>query len=94
MEYRPRARLRALLEALGFFDTLSCYLSLIIKHSDTKWDNKKNIVDQILGVGGGGARCTFSKSATGLCLLMLVIQMALDECGNGSFIFEVATVCK
>ena len=29
-------------------DALSCYLSLIIKHSDTKWD-KKNIVDQSLG---------------------------------------------
>ena len=31
-----RGRLRAL-EALGFFDALSCYLSLIFKHSDTKW---------------------------------------------------------
>ena len=25
-------------EALGFFDAPSCYLSLIFKHSDTKWD--------------------------------------------------------
>ena len=30
-----RAHLRAL-EALGVFDALSCYLSLIFKHSDTK----------------------------------------------------------
>ena len=42
-----RDRLRAL-EALGVFDALSCYLSLIFKHSDTTWD-LKNIVDQILG---------------------------------------------
>ena len=40
-----RARLRAL-EALGVFYALSCYLSLIFKHSDTKWD-KNNIVNQI-----------------------------------------------
>ena len=33
-----------------------CYLShvYLFKHSDTKWDKKINIVDQILG-GGGGA---------------------------------------
>ena len=30
-------------------NALSCYLSLIFKHSDTKWDLKKrNLVDQIL----------------------------------------------
>ena len=39
--------LRAL-EALRVFDALSCYLSLIFKHSHTKWD-EKNIVDKILG---------------------------------------------
>ena len=33
------------------FDALSCYLSPILKHSDTKWD-LKNTVDQILGGGG------------------------------------------
>ena len=37
-----------------FFNSLSCSLSLIFKHSDTKWDNKKpqqnqQTVDQILG---------------------------------------------
>ena len=26
------------LEALGVFYALSCYLSLILEHSDTKWD--------------------------------------------------------
>ena len=46
-----RTRVRAL-EALGVFDALSCYLSLIFKHSDTKWD-KKSTVDQILGGWGG-----------------------------------------
>ena len=37
MEYRPRARLRALL-ALGGFDALLCYVRFIFKHSHTKWD--------------------------------------------------------
>ena len=38
--FRPgsRARLRALPEALGAFDALLCYLSLIFKHYDTNWD--------------------------------------------------------
>ena len=31
------------------FNALSCYLSLIFKHSHTKWDKKTHIVDQILG---------------------------------------------
>ena len=34
---------------IGDFNALACYLSLIFKHSDTKWDKKKqkkNIVDQ------------------------------------------------
>ena len=44
-----RASFRAM-EALRVLDALSCYLSLIFKHSDTKWDTK-NIVDQILGGG-------------------------------------------
>ena len=35
------ARLRAL-EALRVFYALLCYLSLIFKHSDTKWDFKKH----------------------------------------------------
>ena len=34
-------------------DALSCYLSLTFKHSDTKWDKKTPIADQILGGGGG-----------------------------------------
>ena len=37
--------------ALGVFDALSCHLSLIFKHSDTKWDKKqtnKQTVNQIL----------------------------------------------
>ena len=44
-ETRPGSRA---LEALGVFYALSCYLSIIFKHSGTNWD--KNIVDQILGV--------------------------------------------
>ena len=54
-----RARLRAL-EAIGlFFNALSCYLSLILKHSDRKFD-WKNIVDPTFFFffffwGGGGA---------------------------------------
>ena len=44
-----RAHLRAL-EALWVFYALSCYLSLSLKHSDTKWDIN-NIVDQSLGEG-------------------------------------------
>ena len=35
-----RARLWAP-EALGVIDALSCYLSLILKHADTKWDKTK-----------------------------------------------------
>ena len=34
------------LEVLGVYDALSRYLSLIFKHSDTKWDTN-HIVDQI-----------------------------------------------
>ena len=30
----------------GVLDAVSCYLSLSLKHSDTKLDIKKNIVDQ------------------------------------------------
>ena len=44
------AQVRAL-EALGVFDALSYYLSLIFKQSDTKWDIK-TIFDHILGGGG------------------------------------------
>ena len=56
------------LEALGVFDALSCYLSLIFKHSDTKWD-KKNTVDQFFFFffffwGGGAPLVLPSKSAT------------------------------
>ena len=36
---------------LGFFDALSCYLSLIFKHSDAK-RVKKHTVDPILGEWG------------------------------------------
>ena len=50
--------LRAL-EALGVFDTLSCYLSLVFKHSDTKLDNKK----QNSRSWGEGC-CALSKSAS------------------------------
>ena len=56
---RPGSRA---LEALGGFDALSCYPSLIFKHSDTKWE-KKNIVDQILG-GGWAPVAPPLKSAT------------------------------
>ena len=42
--------LRAL-EALGIFDARSCYLSLIFKHSYTKWGGGGNSVNQILGGG-------------------------------------------
>ena len=36
---QPGSRaLKWALEALGGLDALSCYLSLIFKHSDTKWD--------------------------------------------------------
>ena len=45
-----RTRLRAL-EALGHFYARLCYMRLIFKHSDTKWD-KKTIVNQSLGGGG------------------------------------------
>ena len=31
------------------FDALSCYLSLIFKHSDINWDKKHTTLDQILG---------------------------------------------
>ena len=47
-----RPHLRAL-EALRFFFMLSCYLSLIFKHSYTKWD-KKNTHSQSRFMGGGG----------------------------------------
>ena len=41
------------LEALGVFYALSCYLSLIFKHSDTIWDlTKLKIVDQFFFGGG------------------------------------------
>ena len=43
-----RARLRSL-EALEVFDALLCYLSLILKRSDTKLDIKKPTVGQIFG---------------------------------------------
>ena len=47
-----RVRLRDL-EALGvFFYALSCYLSLIFKHSDTKWEKKNHSQSNL---GGGGA---------------------------------------
>ena len=38
-ERQPRSPLRAL-EALGYFDALSCYPSLSFKYSDTKWAKK------------------------------------------------------
>ena len=61
-----RARLRAL-GAPGGFDALSCYLSLIFKQSDTKWDKKNpHIVDQILR----GNRRAPSKSATDNVLII------------------------
>ena len=51
----------------GVLDGLSCYLSLILKHSDTKLD-LKNIIDQNVDRGGGGggvgACCAPSGSAT------------------------------
>ena len=48
-----RGRLRAL-ETLRFLNAFSCYLSLVLKHSDTKWDTIKHIVNQNLG----GHACT------------------------------------
>ena len=51
-----RVHLRAL-EALWIFDALSCYLSLIFKYSDTKWDLKTYLIKFffcVLGGGGGG----------------------------------------
>ena len=66
IHHKGEAHLRAL-EALGIFNALLCYLSLIFKRSETK-RGKKHIVDQILGRGGGGGACTPvvppSKSAT------------------------------
>ena len=46
------AGVQTALAALKVFDALSYYLSLIFKHSDTKWD-LKNIVDFFFGGGGG-----------------------------------------
>ena len=34
------------------FDALSCFLSLIFEHSDTKWDNKKHSRSNFRGGGG------------------------------------------
>ena len=48
--------------SIGFINALSCYLSLIFKHSDTKLDLKKT-VDPILG-GGGAPVAPPSGSAT------------------------------
>ena len=53
-----RAHLRAL-EALGLFNALLCYLSVLFKHSDKKYWLKKHIVDPILvGEAVGRACCT------------------------------------
>ena len=40
-EREPRSPFYCRGPALGFFDALSCYLSLLFKHSDTKWDKKE-----------------------------------------------------
>ena len=58
-----RVRFRAL-EALGGFDALSCYLSLICMHSDTKWDLKQHSQSNVRGGGGGVPVVPSSKSAT------------------------------
>ena len=34
----PKSLTAGVQEAFRVFDALSCYLSLILKHSDTKWD--------------------------------------------------------
>ena len=39
---RKRLYVRPHIRALWVFDALSCYLSLIFKHSDTKWDKKNS----------------------------------------------------
>ena len=44
----PMARLRAL-ETLGVFNALSCYLSLILEHSDTKYGQNINYDTIIVG---------------------------------------------
>ena len=46
----PYGRGKRALEALRVYDALSCYLSLIFKHSDTKWDTIKHSRSN----GGGG----------------------------------------
>ena len=53
---RPGSRVLAL-------DALSCYLSLIFKHYDTKHDKKTKTI-QIWRGGGGGVCCALTKSAT------------------------------
>ena len=59
---RVQGSLRAM-EALRVFYALLCYLSLMLKHSDTKWDKKyKKTVDQTLG--GRAPDAPPSKSAT------------------------------
>ena len=63
LRQRSRAHLRAL-EALGVFDALSCYLSLISKHSDTKWDLKNTVRSIFFFWGGGAPVAPPSKSAT------------------------------
>ena len=41
------------LEALGVLDALSCYLSLILKHSDKKWETRKHSRSFFFWGGGG-----------------------------------------
>ena len=49
---RPRCKV---LEALGVFNALSCYfMSLIFKHSDTRWDFKRH---RLANFFGGRAYC-------------------------------------
>ena len=62
-----RARLRAL-EAPWLFYALSCYLSLISKHSDTKFDKKTQSIKFKFRGGGGGACCAPSGSAIVTCI--------------------------
>ena len=45
-------------EALKVFVDLSCYLSLVFKHSDTKLDKKKHSRSNFKGGGGARACCT------------------------------------
>ena len=69
---RPGSRaLKWALEALGFFFyyySLSCYLSFIFKHSDTKWDLKNIYSIKMLGVRALVRHCQTAKEFLWLCL--------------------------